>query len=479
MQLLSSAAAQPEPARLARISLDERYRHFVTTSPEAMLICRADVVLFANAAAARLLGVPAPQELIGSRVFQFIEPAFHAAFKEQAVMPGFQDQIWQRCDGSRFDAEVGLSSLYLEDHAVLQVTLRDVSARKRAQALQLGQNRILDMIATGENLKSVLLEIARFSERLAQRGRCSILTLDPAREMLVDLVAPSLPGAYRERVAEVPVGPRHGSCGTAVFRGEPVMVTDIRSDPLWETWRAAALESGLHACTAWPIFGHNRKTLGSFALYFEDPVAPAEPDLELFRICTRLAGIAMERHAKEQHILRLAHYDSLTGLPNRFLFREYLNLALQRAQRRDGQLALLFLDLDRFKEINDSLGHDAGDRALCEIAARLQRSLRDSDRIARMGGDEFYVLIDGIEKTQDAGEVARKLVAAAAQPLQLGPHRCTLGASIGIALYPQDGSDTRTLLRHADGAMYRAKAAGRNTYRFHADESAATVTQGG
>lgn len=466
------------PLHLAWTSQEEGGERTVAVSPEGVLLCRAGTVLQANATAARLLGAKTPGDLAGRKILPFIDPAFRAGFVEQAAflgMSGFQEQVWQRVDGSRFQAEIGLSGLYVAGRSALRIAIRDISTRKRLQALQSGQNRILSMIATGADLKSVLHEIARFAERQARGSLCSILTLDPVRGKLVDPVAPSLPLAYLEHVTAMPVGPRQGSCGTATFRGEPVTVADIRSDPLWEAWRPFALESGLRACTAWPISGRNGKILGSFALYFRKPAVPAESDVELFSICTWLAGIAMERHAEEQRILRLAYYDGLTGLPNRFLFREYLELALQRAQHRGGRCAILFLDLDRFKEINDSLGHDAGDHALCEIAGRLRQSLRGRDKVARMGGDEFYVLLDALENTQDAAEVARKLVAAAARPLQIGAQRHVLGASVGIALFPQDGTDAQTLLKHADDAMYHAKAAGRNTYRFHTQESAATI----
>ena len=174
-----------------------------------------------------------------------------------------------------------------------------------------------------------------------------------------------------------------------------------------------------------------------------------------------------ERKRSEERIRRLAYYDGLTSLPNRFLFREYLDLALKSAKRHGTSFAVLFLDLDSFKEVNDTLGHTAGDQVLQEVAGRLRGTLRSTDKIARMGGDEFYVLIEETSERAGVGEVAQKLLDAAAAPVIVGGTTCSLSASIGISFFPWDGGDAQTLLRHADDAMYRAKNRGKNGYCFH------------
>lgn len=468
----AAATAQQQRSEKPRRTRSARalhYRRMVERSHDALLVCRLGVIVFANRAAAQLLAVPEPERLRGQAVQDFICPASRpqfAADTSERCAARFSEQIWRRADDTQFDAEVGLSDAEFDEQGALQILVRDISARKRSEALQLGQNRILNMIATGAELPEVLREIACFIEQYSGRGLCSILLLeDEAR--FVQRIAPSLPASYLAALPPPRIGPCSGSCGTAVFRKEPVVVTDIANDPLWFGRAAAALDHGLRACTSWPIFGRNKKVLGSFALYFREPAAPLPADLELFSLCTRLAGIAIERHSAEERIRTLAHYDGLTGLPNRFLFKEFLDAAVRNGQRRRKQFAVLFIDLDRFKEINDTLGHDAGDAALREIAGRLRGCLRDSDKIARMGGDEFYVLLEDLDDGRHAGEVARKLVAAASRPVHLDTQSCTLGASIGIALYPQDGIDGRTLLMNADSAMYRAKEAGRNTCRYH------------
>jgi diguanylate cyclase (GGDEF)-like protein/PAS domain S-box-containing protein len=177
----------------------------------------------------------------------------------------------------------------------------------------------------------------------------------------------------------------------------------------------------------------------------------------------------------EQRLSHLAHHDTLTGLPNRLLFGERLDQALSRRQRRDNHLAVLFLDLDRFKNINDSEGHHVGDQLLKRVAARLHDSLRREDTIARLGGDEFVVLAEDLGSHADAECLAQKMLNAMAEPLVISDKRFTSACSIGIAVAPEDGVSAEELLQNADTAMYRAKASGRNTLCFYTPELTASA----
>lgn len=339
--------------------------------------------------------------------------------------------------------------------------------RKWAEALQLGQNRILNMVATDVALPQILTELVKFAENQSGRGLFAIRQLNSEDTVLGQHIAPGLPQAYCARFGETIVGSNDsGSCSTSAFRAAPVIVTDIAADPLWASKRELALEHGLKACASWPIFGKNRKVLGTFAFYSREPVAPMEKELQLIRICTNLAGIAIESRASDEKIRYLAHYDGLTSLPNRFLFKEYLDLALRNAKRHGQKFAVFFLDLDKFKEINDTFGHDAGDQVLREIARRLRNCLRHTDKIARMGGDEFYVLIEELDDGHYAADVAQKLLHEAARPMRIGDQDYQLSISIGISIYPDDGDNEQALLKNADSAMYRVKELGKNAYQF-------------
>jgi diguanylate cyclase (GGDEF)-like protein len=179
---------------------------------------------------------------------------------------------------------------------------------------------------------------------------------------------------------------------------------------------------------------------------------------------------ADEKTKADEWIEYLASHDSLTKLPNRDTFNELLHHAIERAHRHQRQFALLFIDLDRFKVINDSLGHDAGDILLLETADRLRDALRGSDVVARLGGDEFVVILEQTAEREDVENIARHLLSVLSQPLQLSGHECHTTASIGIAMYPSNGADVQTLTKNADMAMYLAKEDGKNGFRFFTKE---------
>ncbi len=180
-------------------------------------------------------------------------------------------------------------------------------------------------------------------------------------------------------------------------------------------------------------------------------------------------GVVMditERKLVEQRITHIANHDSLTGLPTRALFRECLQLALARVQAGMDSFAVMFVDLDRFKVINDTLGHAAGDSLLQTLAGRFTAAVRPDDVVARLGGDEFVVLASGVESSEHAALLASKLLEAARQPVVLAGHECQVGASIGVCLAPEHGTDAQLLLQRADVAMYQAKEQGRNRFRI-------------
>lgn len=176
-----------------------------------------------------------------------------------------------------------------------------------------------------------------------------------------------------------------------------------------------------------------------------------------------------ERKLAELKIQHLAHYDYLTDLPNRALFIDILDHSIALARRNQFRSAVLFLDLDGFKKINDSLGHEAGDLVLQEVAKRITSTLRDSDTVARVGGDEFVLVLDNIGPDQNAALVAGKILAALAVPFDLGGQPGMVGGSIGVAFYPDDAEEVRELVQHADEAMYLAKQNGKNNCKFYAD----------
>ena len=186
-------------------------------------------------------------------------------------------------------------------------------------------------------------------------------------------------------------------------------------------------------------------------------------------VAVRYVGVfhdITELRQKDERIRHLAFHDALTNLPNRALIQDRLEHALQRARREQTRLAVTFIDLDRFKAVNDSLGHAMGDVLLQEVAGRIGKRLRSMDTLARLGGDEFVLLMEDLHGTEDCASLAQAIIAEISRPVDLHGHTVQIGASLGMAFYPEDGGDTEELMKRADVAMYAAKAAGRNTYRF-------------
>jgi len=174
-----------------------------------------------------------------------------------------------------------------------------------------------------------------------------------------------------------------------------------------------------------------------------------------------------ERKKTEERIKNLAYFDVLTGLPNRRLLTDRLQVAIASAHRHGQQLAIMFLDLDLFKRINDSLGHGVGDQVLIETAARISHCIREGDTVARLGGDEFTILLPEIEHLEDAAKLAERLITQVKQPFMIDDHELYVTTSIGIAVYPDDGDSVETLIKNADTAMYRAKDLGRNSFQLY------------
>lgn len=176
-----------------------------------------------------------------------------------------------------------------------------------------------------------------------------------------------------------------------------------------------------------------------------------------------------ERKQAEEKIAHLAHYDYLTDLPNRALFLDNLEQAVSLAKRNQYKVVVFFLDLDGFKKVNDTLGHDAGDLLLRGVSSRLKQTIRASDTVARVGGDEFIFVLNGIESDENIALMAKKVIAALSVPFDLKGQQCRVGGSLGIAIYPDDSTDPEALVKQADNAMYLSKQSGKNTYRFHRD----------
>ncbi|KPN89889.1 EAL domain-containing protein [Pseudomonas nunensis] len=337
--------------------------------------------------------------------------------------------------------------------------------------IRAGQGHVLELIARSTELSEVLDSLAHLVESQLEGMMVSILVLDEDGKHLLHGAAPSLPQAYNQLIDGIAIGPKVGSCGTAVYRREPVIVTDIEQDPLWEEYRSVAASYGFRACWSTPILSHERNVLGTFALYSNTVRSPRSSETRLINMATPLAGIAIERQLTEKRIRYMGDHDALTGLPNRTLLEDRLKQAILYAQRYNRLVTVVFLDLDKFKLVNDSLGHSAGDELLKTVAQRMLECVRRTDTVVRLGGDEFVIILfDQPSDIDGVTPALHKIQEAILRPIQISGHTLHVTCSMGLATYPADGNDTDTLLSNADAAMYRAKELGRNSYQFYTSE---------
>ena len=348
---------------------------------------------------------------------------------------------------------------------------RDITGRKLADAFRDGQAQLLEMIATSAPLESMLAYLIHLVESQLSGIYGSVLLLDETGTRLRSGAAPTLPEAYVQAIDGLAVGPKAGSSGTAAHRREAVVVADIMTNPLWQNYKGLAAEHGLRSCWSTPILSHQGAVLGTFAMYSTNVREPTAAEKRLIDFATRIAGIAIERKQAEDRIHFLANHDTLTGLPNRALLNDRLSQALLHAQRYGHWVTVIFVDLDNFKFINDSLGYNVGDELLKTIARRMAQRVKAADTVVRLGGDEFViVLLDQPKNAEVISAIVRKIQAAIAEPVHLEGHDLRVTSSLGVATYPDDGLDAETLLANADAAMYRAKEVGRDNFQFYTPE---------
>lgn len=334
--------------------------------------------------------------------------------------------------------------------------MRESGSAERLQALQ---NEILEAVARGEILAAIMNRLCLRAEAIAPGVICSVVTVDD-EDRLVALAAPSLPAQYSAALTGIAVGPRVGSCGTAIHYGEPVCVTDIATDPLWKGFEHLVLPLGLCACWSSPIKARDGRVVGSFAFYYDQPRGPDELERQIVATCVHLCAIAIEHEEVQSRNHRLAYYDTLTGLPNRVTFNDAITRMTAEPPLNFG---LMLIDIDHLKAINDTMGHAAGDALIATVGARLQGVIGDATA-CRIGGDEFAVLLPNCTQAVQMRTAAGAILAAMAAPLDHDGHGIIPSVTIGVALAGEDGEDSVTLRQNADFALYHAKETRRGGY---------------
>ncbi|MCR8915075.1 diguanylate cyclase [Marinobacter panjinensis] len=349
--------------------------NFVDLLLDAVCVVDRDgYVRYVSAASERVFGYQ-PHEMVGRRILDFVHPADKGKTRQAVneilqgeLKPNFENR-YVRKDGSI--AHIMWSARWSEEEQIRVAVARDVTERRRSEAMQAAMYAISEAANSPANLPAMYQRIHKVVDDL--------------------LVAPGFMDALAEP------------------NGEALNIPDT------------------------------------------------EKDRELLEFVRVQVAAAVERKQMHSQLEFMANYDQLTGLPNRRLFMDRIHKALERAARDECNLAVLYLDLNNFKEVNDAYGHSAGDEVLRVMAERLAQCVRAADTVGRLGGDEFIVLLDTIAQSDDAFSVAEKVRASLSEPYELSMASLTLIPSIGIAVYPEHGKEPETLICHADGAMYRVK----------------------
>ena len=340
----------------------------------------------------------------------------------------------------------------------------DITARKRNELLEHDRARILELVAQDVALADILVLVLEALEHQRPDLRGS-LTLW-REQHIAGTIAPSMPADYVGALHALLRSDDGRDFGLAAVSGEPLLAGDTATHPSWARMQAFRATYGIQSCWSVPILSANGVVLGVLNLLGAAPRECSERDLRLLDSVSRLAAVAIEHRELTDKLAHQAQHDALTGLPNRSLFQDRLGQALAQAQRNDQKVAVMYMDLDRFKHVNDTLGHAPGDALLCQVAERLAGRVRASDTLARLGGDEFTVVLTELEDADDAIRAAQAIVEAMRQPFFLEGRELFITMSLGMSLYPEDGPDAASLMVNADVAMYRAKEVGRDNFQW-------------
>ncbi len=339
----------------------------------------------------------------------------------------------------------------MTERAVDQALSRRNGSAQRELAYQ---RRVLRGIALGTPLTRTLDALCRHVERQYPPAHCTVLLLDRAAGVLRHGACPSLPRAYSEVIDGLPVAEGSAACGTAAARGEAVVVEDVLADPLTVGFAGIAQRFGLASVWSHPLQRADGEVLGTFAVYRGQSHRPTRSEIRTVTNVGDLAALAIERSRVQRALEAAANHDSLTGLPNRARFLELVNQRLQAGRR----LGLVFVEIDRFKQINDTVGRQTGEQILLELAERLRAVVGDAGLVSRMGDDTFTVMTTGaaLRRTE---QLTERITGAIEAPIRLDDVEFPLTASIGVA-FADPTMDAYELVRAADAATSAARGQG-------------------
>jgi diguanylate cyclase (GGDEF)-like protein/PAS domain S-box-containing protein len=425
---------------------EERYRQLAEMSPDGILVDCHGRYVYANQAAARILGARSPNDIVGRRPLDFVDKSHQHVIAEHTTRMLEDDKKvspvtipYRQLSGASVDIQVTMGRVAWENEPAIQVMLRDITEMKQVQdQLQVTSERLhIALEGAGESIWDwdIVNNIYSFSSAI--------------RKLLAIPLDAPIPecGSFDEFIHPEDVARVHNAIDAYLSGDVPGYKCEFRIKARDATWR-------------WVL---SRGTVVS-----RD--AAGKPLI----MTGTMSDITATKEAEEA-VWRHANLDALTGIANRRLFRERLEMEMCKAQRHGLQVALLYMDLDRFKEVNDLYGHNAGDMVLTHVVLRMQQCVRQTDTIARLGGDEFVIMLTDLDQSSHVEFTCEKLLASLSKPFQVKKDHAYVTASIGVAIFPIDAMNSEDLIRRADQAMFAAKRNGKNQFSYFKqsmDESA-------
>lgn len=455
-------------------SSEKRYRQLVEISPDAIFIEQDDKFVYANNSALTLLNANNFNELSTRLFYDFFPPDYQKVIKKyiqqhtDKVSISLTEGKITTFKGDTLDVEIVISSFNYQDKSALYLIMRDITERKRSALYLELQYAIAWILAESSTLVVATTKILEIiCERLnwdcgtiwavdkeAQLLRCTKTWQKP--QLIND--------AFLQESQNLNYAFGVGLPGETWSARKAIWKSDIKQYKGFLRKKSAET-IGLNTGIAFPIIYEN-EVLGVIEFFSRNIIKPNPHSLLWFESIGNQFGLFLMRKHMEKQMLYLAEHDVLTGLSNRSLLEQTLATAITNAEETTQKLAILFLDLDHFKYVNDSMGHQVGDLLLKEICERFRLCLRPQDTISRLGGDEFVIIIPNVHEKDKIIEIIGRLQAQLSKQIFLKEKEVFVTASIGISFYPDDGNAVQTLIKAADIAMYAAKEKGRNTFQF-------------
>jgi diguanylate cyclase (GGDEF)-like protein/PAS domain S-box-containing protein len=457
---------------------EARFRAFVQHSTDVVgMIDGEGRITYVSPSVIDVFGYQ-PPELVGTPVADLVHPDdLHQVVSTIASLDGrpFESEHLEirgrHADGSwRWTEATVTNQMHEPSVRGLVGNFRDVTERRRSEVLIARETAVLEQILAGASIPETCNRLLETVEEYLGDASTAIRLIDAETGALHRVAAPSLPSVFLDAVdshmssliGDADVG--HSA------RIEPIVLRDLTRENPWPQIRALgdlALAHGFHAFWSVPIrTPDDERLLGMLAAYVRNPRRPTDAERLMLDRVRNVVGVALDRAAHTRQLGHLALHDTLTELPNRALAVERLELALDRARDTESLVAVLFLDLDRFKIVNDGLGHDTGDELLVAVGRRLATSVRRNDTVARFGGDEFVIICEDLSDFGQVEELADRAIHALGEPFALERAEVVVSASIGIAVTSGQSDRAAALLRDADAAMYRAKSRGGARYEL-------------